>query len=389
MRVPLTEVSFGEAEIAEAVAVLRSGRVTMGARCRAFEAAFAERLGARHAVFVNSGSSANLLAWFALANPLAGGRLKPGDEVIVPAVAWSTTIWPIVQAGGVPVLVDCDSERLTIDPGAVARAVGPRTVAVCPVHPLGNVCDMDALGAVCGRHGLVLVEDTCESLGSRFRGTPAGRFGLMGTFSFYFSHHITTIEGGMVVTDDDALADVLRCLRSHGWSRERAGMPAALPFAERFRFVTTGFNLRPTEINAAFGLHQLDRLDGFNRARVRAADRLRVALAPAIAAGGIRPMAVADGVEAAWFGFPMLCRDGEARDRLADRLEGAGIETRPIICGNMARQPAMAHVPHRIAGPLTGADAVMDRGLYVGIHPLLDDAAIDHVAATIGGFFAP
>ena len=385
MDLSLFSITFDDREIEEVIDCLRSGQVTMGAKSRAFEAAFAEYCGARHAVFVNSGSSANLLAWFALTNPTWKAPFAPGFEVIVPAVAWSTTIWPIVQAGGMPVLVDCDPTDLTIDISAVEAAISDMTVAVCPVHPLGNVCHMAALTDLCERHGLVLVEDTCEALGSRYDGTLAGRFGLMGTYSFYFSHHITTVEGGMIITDDDELANLLRILRSHGWSRQEQAANE-VPFDQRYRFVTSGFNVRPSDINAAFGLHQLSKLDFFNAQRIEATESLLTSLAPHIEAERLIHMRIDSKVEAAYFGFPVLCRNRKERDALADYLEDNGIETRPIICGNMARQPAMEHVPHRIFGKLDGADAVMDRGLYWGTHPNFKDAEIEYITKVVGDF---
>ncbi|ARJ65938.1 hypothetical protein WV31_09860 [Magnetospirillum sp. ME-1] len=396
MRIKLSEPTYGEDEIAEVMESLRSTRVTMGAKCLAFEQAFAAYSGARHAIFVNSGSSANLLAWFAIANvlfqPPPGKRAwRPGAEVIVPAVTWSTTLWPIVQAGGVPVLVDCCPKTLQMRPEAVEAAIGPDTVALCPVHALGNACYMPALTELCDRHGLIMMEDTCEALGTRHGGTLAGRFGLMGTYSFFFSHHITTIEGGMVVTDDDALADLLRCLRAHGWTRDLADKArwgtGSGGLAERFTFVNTGFNLRPSEINGAFGLHQLRKLEGFNAERRRATLALIEGLAPLIAAGDISVMEVTPGADPAFFGFPLLCRDPAARDALAAHLDAAGIEIRPIICGNMARQPAMAHVRHRIAGSLDGADRIMACGLYFGMHPGYGEDDIAFVVDAVRRYF--
>lgn len=397
VRIRLSEPTYGEEEIAEVLDSLRSTRVTMGAKCAAFEAAFARHLGARHAIFVNSGSSANLLAWFAIANPLfapAPGKRpwRPGAEVIVPAVTWSTTLWPIVQAGGVPVLVDCDPAGLQMIPQAVEAAIGPETVAICPVHALGNACDMEALEAIALRHGLTIVEDTCEALGTLHRGRFVGRFGLMGTYSFFFSHHITTIEGGMVVTDDDALADLLRCLRAHGWTRDmadKARWGGLSGLSGRFSFVNTGFNLRPTEIGGAFGLCQLPKLDDFNAKRRHATAGLLTGLEPAIRHGDILVMRVTRDTDPAFFGFPLLCRDEAARDSLAAHMDRAGIEVRPIICGNMARQPAMAHVRHRISGRLDGADRIMDTGLYFGMHPANGerDEDVAFVVATILDFF--
>ena len=207
MKIHLNANMIGPSEIEAVVEVLRSGAFTMGEKCHRFEEAFAEYLGVRNAVFVNSGSSANLLAAFALANPqvpLSQGkkRLCPGDEVIVPAVTWSTTVWPIVQAGGVPVIVDSDPQTLQMKPDQVEGAITPKTRAICPVHVLGNAVAMAPFIELARRHHLWLIEDTCESLGTLHGGRYAGTFGDIGTFSFFFSHHITTIEGGMITTAD-------------------------------------------------------------------------------------------------------------------------------------------------------------------------------------------
>ena len=196
-RLPLHVPSYGADEVNETLESLLSTRVTMGDKVRRFEVLWAQYLGVREAVMVNSGSSANLVAAAALVNPAFPRPLVPGDEVLVPAVAWSTTYFPLVNVGLVPVLVDIDLATFTIDPEAAARAVGPRTRGLMPVHLLGNACDMRALGALAARHDLLVIEDSCEAHGARFEGKPVGAFGTMGTFSFYFSHHISTIEGGM------------------------------------------------------------------------------------------------------------------------------------------------------------------------------------------------
>ena len=210
---------MGDEETKAVLGVMRSTRVTMGARCRQFEASFGERLGAE-AVFVNSGSSANLLAFFALANHDAPRsknkrRLEPGFEVIVPAVSWATSYWPIVQAGGIPVLVDSDPRSLQMKPSAVRHALSANTVAICPVHVLGNTVAMEEIIPFADENDLWIIEDTCEALGARYRANPVGTFGDLATFSFFFSHHITTIEGGMVITRDPQLAELLRCMRAH------------------------------------------------------------------------------------------------------------------------------------------------------------------------------
>ena len=388
MRIRLNEVLYGDEEIDEALDSLRTGNVTMGAKCKAFETAFAKHQDVPHAVFVNSGSSANLLTWFVLAGGLPASswrRFDPGFEVIVPAVSWSTTVWPIVQSGGVPVLVDCDPTSLTVRPEEIEAAITDLTRAVCVVHPLGNMCDMARVESLCQGNDLVLVEDSCETLGSTYRGRQAGTFGLIATFSFYFSHHMTTIEGGMAVTPDDEIASRLLAMRSHGWSRGEKNA-SEISFDERYQFISTGFNLRPTDINGAFGLHQLKKLPHFNDARKRLTRQLLQEISAVVKAGHLRPMRPSEDVEAVLFGFPVLCRNREVRDSLANYLDSHGIEVRPIICGNIARQPAMSSVTHRTVGPLAGADEIMSCGLYWGLHPGFGDKEIEYLGTIIRGF---
>ena len=392
MKVPLNTNSLAEDEIAAAKAVLDSGYLTMGAKCRAFEDRFAAYIGVKHAIMVNSGSSATLLAAFALANPmcpLSDGlrRMLPGSEVIVPAMTWATTVWPFVQAGAIPVFVDCDPETFQMRPQDIEAAIGPKTVAIAIVHVLGGAMDVVETRRIADKHGLWLFEDSCESLGVLWDGKQTGNFGHMASFSTYFAHHITTIEGGMIVTNDDKMADLLRALRSHGWTRQmrdNAGYIADNPDIDpRFLFVTTGFNVRPTEINGAIGLVQIERLDDFNNRRRAAADRLTDGLGPLIRRGLIAPMVHDQRSKPAPFGYPVLCRSTEDRNKLRDALEAAGIETRPVISGNLVRQPAMRDLEHRVSGSLAGADAIMDRGIYWGTDPLMTDAQVDYVVSVV------
>jgi CDP-4-dehydro-6-deoxyglucose reductase, E1 len=269
--VRLHEPTFGSSEIVAAVDVLLSTRVTMGPKVRAFEQEFAEAFKFSHGITNNSGSSANLLAVAALANVSTKNRLMPGDEVIVPALCWSTTVWPLVQHGLVPVIVDIDPATFNIDPTEVERAIGPRTRAIMPVHVYGNPCDMAGLTDICRKHDLLLIEDCCEALGAYYDGTPVGKFGAVGTFSFYFSHHMTTLEGGICVTESFELAELIRMLRAHGWVRE---LREPQPYYEkhpdidrRFLFVNQGYNLRLTELQAAFGSVQLPKLAAFVETR--------------------------------------------------------------------------------------------------------------------------
>ena len=392
-RIPLNASTFGDEEIKAVLDVLRSDRVTMGARCREFETVFGEYLGGVEAVFVNSGSSANLLGLFALANlaasqqPKHKRRFVPGSEVIVPAVSWSTTFWPIVQAGGVPVLVDSDPRTLQMNPDAMRAALNEKTVAVCPVHVLGNTVPLTDVMRFADENDLWLIEDTCEALGAQYDGKLAGTFGDLGTFSFFFSHHITTIEGGMIVTRDAQLAELLRSMRAHGWTRDlkrRQETEALYPEIDpNFLFVNMGFNLRPTEINAALGLIQLQKLDGFYQRRNEVASIWTERFWPLIEQRTFYPMQPTAQARPASFGYPVICRDRATRNALRHHLNERGIETRPIICGNMARQPAFANISHRVSGDLRGADMIMDFGLLWGLHPLMSNEEVDYVANTV------
>jgi CDP-6-deoxy-D-xylo-4-hexulose-3-dehydrase len=397
MKIPLNASTFGEEEISAAIDVLRSGFVTFGDRCLAFEAQFAEYIGSKHAIFVNSGSSANLLAFFALVNPECpespngASRIRQGQEVIVPALTWSTTVWPIVQAGLIPVLVDSDPNSLQVDLDTIEAALSATTGAICPVHVLGNAVNLDKILDISKQHRLWVIEDTCESLGTKLQKQFVGTLGDIGTYSFFFSHHITTIEGGMIVTDNDEMAELFRCLRAHGWTRHlrnKAKIESVYSDIDpRFLFINSGFNVRPTEINAAFGMKQLGKLEGFNQRRVEIANYWNEELASLIADKLIVPMQPTKGSSPTWFGFPVLCESGKVRNGLQSHLERRGIETRPVIAGNLARQPAFKHIKHRVVGDLAGANAVMDRGLFWGSHPFMTQAEIEYVSKCVKEFF--
>lgn len=389
-RVRLHEPTFGAEEINAALECLLTTQVTMGAKVKGFEGDFTRKFGFSHGTMVNSGSSANLLVVASLANPQTRDSLKPGDEVIVPALAWSTTVWPLIQCGLVPVIVDIDPATLNIDPNEIERAIGPRTRAVMIVPVYGNPCNMDAITDICQRRSLILIEDCCEALGATYNGKPVGTFGRVGTFSFYYSHHITTLEGGICVTDDFDFAETMRILRAHGWIREvedKARWTKQYPdIHERFLFVNVGYNLRATELQGAMGSVQLGKLDGFVRQRRENAAWFRRVLAQY---GDIFDFQdeTPKGFHS-WFGFPVTLRDNApfAVQDLTMALEAANIETRPIICGNIARQPAMKLHPHRVHGELKNASAVMNRSFSFGIHQAVGAAARDYMAGEVRRF---
>lgn len=374
---PLVDSSYDNKEILRCIETLLSGQLTMGRQVHEFEKAFAAHIGAPYAVMVNSGSSANLLAVAAAINPLREKRLEVGDYVAVPSVCWSTSVWPLVQLGLKPVLIDIDPTTLNLSIESFLGALSKYPIkGVMMVHVLGNSTDLGALLEIVEKEDLLLIEDTCESLGSNYRGGALGTFGSFGTFSFYFSHHMTTIEGGMVVARTLEDYDLLRCLRAHGWSREqsnRAELEAASPEVDpRFLFVNVGFNLRPMEIQGAFGLEQLTRLDEMNDHRRKNAQLMRNAFEQNPRWNSQLHFPVApEGVDACWFGFPFLVEPSITLDYkgFTQRLMDARIDTRPIVSGNMDLQPAVRlfNIERGLA-PFEGAQLVHDRGVFIGVH---------------------
>lgn len=375
VRIPLSVPSYGVEEVMEALDSLLTTRVTMGSKVREFEKRFAEYIGMRHAIMVNSGSSANLLALSMLTNPLLDGHLQPGDEIITPAVTWPTTVYPIIQTGALPVLVDVDLETFNVTVAQLERALTPRTRALMIVHLLGNPCPIRPIMEFARAHNLFVIEDCCEAHGAEVDGRRVGSFGHLATFSFYFSHHITTIEGGMLLMNDPDLAELARALRVFGWVRDlRNRDPLAREYADidaRYLFVNLGYNFRPTEIQGAFGIHQLARLEGFIEARRANArywtERLRV-----LERYFLLPQEQ-EGTRHAWLFYPLVVRPDApfTRAELTAFLESKMVETRPIMAGNISEQPVMRHVPYRSVGSLPNARLIMRNGLLVGMHQSL------------------
>ncbi len=382
---PLAKNTFSEEEINAAKEVLDSSSLTMGDRVREFEKQFSEWTGAKHALMVNSGSSANLIAIEALIRPTKGEPLlNPGDEVIVPALSWPTTVWPLVQMGLIPVFVDIDPITLAVDLKSVEKSLTPKTKGIFLIHVLGRIAAMKPLMQFCKSKKLVLIEDVCESLGAHENSVHAGNFGVMGTFSCYFSHHISTIEGGVVVTNDAAVFDDLVSKRSHGWSRGRTDQAKwqkeSADIDSRFLFITSGFNLRPTEINAAIGLVQLKKLDGMLESRENLAASIHNLVqkhTPWMTLVGSDTL----GSKAAskrrarahsWMTLPFSVAEKSPLDvtKIKNILEEHGIETRPIIAGNLARHPAMKKIAHRNAASLAVSDRLLENGFMIGCHPV-------------------
>lgn len=388
--IKLHEPTFGPEEIIAHLECMLSTRITMGPKVRAFEKEISNKFGTSNSVLVNSGSSANLLALAALVNPDCEDGLKEGDEVIVPALSWSTTVWPIVQMGLTPVIVDIDSETLNIDPNKIEEAITPKTRAIMIVPVYGNPCDMDAITEISERNNLILIEDCCESMGAKFNGQSVGTFGRVGTYSFYYSHHITTMEGGVCMTADDDLSELMRVLRSHGWARETE-RPTKIDeeyshIDPRFLFVNLGYNLRLTDPQAAMGSVQLPKLDHFIDQRRKTAAEYKQGLSKfseyfdfqTETPGGFHT----------WFGFPIVVKKTApfSVKSLIAALKQHSIETRPIIVGNIAKQPAMKKFHHRVCGDLANSSAVMERGFSFGNHQSITESDRSRVIAVISDF---
>lgn len=368
-RYPLASATYEVEEVMGALESMASFRTTMWSKTVEFEKQFASRFGAGHAVMVNSGSSADLLIAFALRDPRFGG-LEVGDEVLAPAVTWPTQIWSLVMAGFRVKLVDVDPTTLNMSVEDLEAKIGPRTKAISVVHLMGNTTDLGKLQSLAKKYGLVIVEDSCEALGTKWRNADVGSFGLASSSSFFFSHHITTMEGGMITTSSEELAEHLRLLRAHGWTRNLQRQPDLVPGMDaRYTFADWGFNVRPTELSSAFGMVQLARLDGYQKEREHAAsyalERIRESEA------FLSPMLVKNETTCSWFAFPIMVNPIApfSREDLVAHLEEHGIETRPIVAGNLGRQPAMEKVAGVSVGELSGADQVHGQGIYIGLHP--------------------
>lgn len=387
----LMRFSGGQDELAAALDVMMDERMTMGARTAEFEEAWARFLGCEGALMVNSGSSANLLALSALAAPDLAGGLRPGDEVIVPAITWSTSVFPVVQVGCVPVFVDVDADTLNLDVTRLEQALTPRTRAILVVHLLGNPCEMEQIIAVARRHGLWVIEDCCEAHGARVGDRAVGTFGDLSTFSFFFSHHITTIEGGMICfRDASRWRDRLVSLRAHGWVRGRSDREVWKgrhpDIDDRWLFVSLGYNLRPTDLNAAIGLVQLDKLPGFIRSRQ--AVRRRVLDLLDGPGRWLRFQKEKAGHEHSAFGLSILVDPAApfTREQFQVHLEACRVQTRPIVGSNFTRQPVMQHLPHRIHGDLSNADLAHYHGLMVGNHHDVTRSQIAYLSEVILDF---
>ena len=399
--VPCAGRVFDEEEVATLVDAALDFWLTTGRFAARFEREFAEFFGGGHAMLCNSGSSANLLAVSALTSPTLGERrLRPGDEVITVAAGFPTSLNPIFQNRLIPVFVDVELGTYNVDAYRLDDAVGPLTRAIVLAHTLGNPFDVDAVRAVAERHGLWLVEDNCDAVGSSYKGRLTGTFGDLSTVSFYPAHHMTMGEGGCVLTSDPRLKRVVESFRDWGrdcWCEpgcdntcgKRFGwqlgdLPAG--YDHKYVFSHVGYNLKLTDLQAAVGVAQLAKLPAFIAARRRNFARLLEGLTP-LAEFFVLPSPT-PGSDPSWFGFPLTVRPEApfSRGELVSALQDAEVATRHLFGGNLLRQPAYRDLPSRVAGPLANTEVILERTFWLGVYPGLTDAMLDWVVDRIHDF---
>jgi CDP-6-deoxy-D-xylo-4-hexulose-3-dehydrase len=391
---------FGQEEMVNLVDSSLDFWLTMGPWGDVFETRMKKMFGARDFALVNSGSTANLCAIMSLQSKLLPDHLKAGDEVITPAVTFPTTLAPIVHGGMTPVFVDCEIGTYNVDPKLVEEAITPKTKAIVIPHTLGNPCDMDVMTRLAEEHDLWLMEDTCDALGGTWRGKPVGTFGDLATISFFPAHHITMGEGGGVVVNNPRLTRIVKSVRDWGrdcWCATGESNSCGMRFGwqlgelphgydHKFIYTNVGYNFKPTDMQAAVGVAQLDRLDGFIEARKRNFHKLYEGLRKhedKLILPRLDPRS-----DPSWFGLPITVEKGVNRTQLVQFLETGNVETRQIFGGNILRQPAYLDIPRRVHGTLENSDRIMRDTFFIGVYPGLTDEMIRYTLERFDAYFA-
>lgn len=394
-RIELSSPTYNGEDVAEALDSILKGWPTIGPKVRQAEDRMVLLTSIKNAIMVNSGASANFLALYILTSPYAKPehRLKPGDEIITPAVTWSTTVGPIIQAGCVPVFADVNLGTYDINAGQIEKNITGKTRALMIVHPMGCPCDMDKIVSICKRHSLILIEDCCESIGAKYKNKHIGASGIFSTFSFYFSHHITSIEGGIIATDDAFYAEALRCMRANGWLREIRDTGLKDKFiAENpqldtsFMFPFIGFNFKPTDFAAGLVLNQISRLEELIQKRAYIAEKLTKGLNKY--SEYLHLPRGHENCRHGWFTYPIVLKEKTAfsKNGLTKFLKEKRIDTRPIIAGNIVMQPFLKDFKFK-SGDLPNADLVMKNGFFLGVHHKMGDKQVEYIQNAIGEFF--
>ncbi|HLO74378.1 MAG TPA: DegT/DnrJ/EryC1/StrS family aminotransferase [Flavobacterium sp.] len=380
IKYPLASSTWDEKEIEAINGVIAKDMYTMGEGVKQFEDDFAKFVNSKYAVMVNSGSSANLIAvaaMFYTKNP----KLKRGDEVIVPAVSWSTTYYPLYQYGLKLKFVDVDLHTLNFDLNQLKLAVTDNTKMILAVNLLGNPNNFDAIKDIIGSKDIILMEDNCESMGAEFKGKQTGTFGLVGTFSTFFSHHMATMEGGLIVTDDEEMYHVMVCLRAHGWTRHlpkenKISNKSDNWFEESFRFLLPGYNVRPVEMSGVIGVEQLKKLPSFLDQRRKNAE-LFVSLFKDNKDFYIQK----DIDNSSWFGFSFIIKPESKLNRsdIVKALEENHIDCRPIVTGDFTKNEVLKYFDCEIFGEMKNAQYLDKNGFFVGNHQIDLTEEIKHL----------
>jgi CDP-6-deoxy-D-xylo-4-hexulose-3-dehydrase len=366
MKYKLATSTWGKEEYAAIQRVIDSNMFTMGPEVEAYEKNFASYFGSKYAVMCSSGSTANLLMIAALFFTKEN-FLKQGDEVIVPSVSWSTTYFPLQQYGLHVKFVDIDLETLNFDLDKLNDAVTENTKVILSVNLLGNPNDFEKILKIIGDKNIILLEDNCESMGAKFNGKFTGTFGLMGTFSSFFSHHISTMEGGMVTTNNEELYHILLCLRAHGWTRNLPSINHVSPksdywFEESFKFVLPGYNVRPLEMSGAIGTEQLKKLPDFTTMRRNNAVKFYE-----LFSNDKRFLIQKEISQSSWFGFSFIILDSSIeRKKILEFLEKHEIEVRPIVTGNFTKNDVLKYFKYSVFGDLKNSNFLDKNGFFVG-----------------------
>ncbi|TLD82254.1 DegT/DnrJ/EryC1/StrS family aminotransferase [Helicobacter sp. MIT 05-5293] len=386
MNFTLAQSTWDSKELQAIEEVIKSDYFTMGKKVAKFEEDFAAFVGAKYAVMTSSGSSANLIATAALfytKNP----KLQRGDEAIVPAVSWATTYYPLYQYGLKLKFVDIDLETLNYDLEALNAAVSEKTKMIMVVNLLGNPNDFAAIKNIIKGKDIILLEDNCESLGAEFEGKAAGTFGVMGTFSTFYSHHIATMEGGFVVTDDEELYHILLCLRAHGWTRNlpkqnHITTKSDDAFSESFRFILPGYNVRPLEMSGAIGIEQLKKFPQFLEQR-----RENAKVFSHFFANHPDFIIQKEIGKSSWFGFSFIIRlDSKLkRKKVIHTLQNHNIESRPIVAGDFTQNEVIKYFDYEIFGDLKNAKYLHQNGFFVGNHQNNLSESLEQLAKVLRG----
>ena len=399
--IPASGKLLGAEELKNMVDASLDGWLTAGRFNAEFEKKLAEYIGVKHLITVNSGSSANLVAFSTLTSPKLGDRaIRKGDEVIGVAAGFPTTVNPIIQFGAIPVFVDIDPVTHNIDATKIEAAISPKTKAIMLAHSLGNPFNLDVVTALCRKYKLWLVEDCCDALGSTYRGQMVGTFGDIATLSFYPAHHITMGEGGAVFTNDETLKTIAESFRD--WGRDCYCLPGkdntcgqrfcqqlgSLPFGydHKYTYSHLGYNLKITDMQAACGLAQLAKADTFVKARRENFEFLKQQLEPC--AEFLQLPMPTENSNPSWFGFPITLKETCPVDRLdlLTYLDQSMVGTRLLFAGNITAQPYMAGLNYRVSGDLRNTDIVMNNTFWIGVQPALNKEVLEYVAMKIATY---